>query len=120
MAPELVSDPNHIDEKADVWSMGVCLWEFLVQEVPHMHMAPQSIVAGLMAGNLVPEVCLTAELLRFQRALVFPRSYVCSIAMGELASEETLVVNFVSPLGGFRCCLPCSMACMIRLRLSSK
>lgn len=26
IAPELVNDPDHVTEKADVWSMGMVMW----------------------------------------------------------------------------------------------
>ncbi len=60
MAPELVADPEHVSEKADVWSMGVVMWEMLTLEVPYMEKTPQDILMGLMCGNLtleVPEWC---------------------------------------------------------------
>ena len=56
MAPELVSDPTRVSEKADVWSLGMVLWEMLTLQVPFNHLSPQQIVAGLMVGNLQPEV----------------------------------------------------------------
>ncbi|KAK9829327.1 hypothetical protein WJX72_005201 [[Myrmecia] bisecta] len=56
MAPELVSDPDRVSEKADVWSLGMVLWEMLTLEVPFQHLTPQQIIAGLMVGNLQPEV----------------------------------------------------------------
>lgn len=34
MAPELVSDPERVCEKADVWSLGVVMWEMLTRETP--------------------------------------------------------------------------------------
>ena len=58
MAPELVSDPERVSEKADVWSLGMVLWEMLTRQVPFTHLTPQQIIAGLMVGNLQPEVCL--------------------------------------------------------------
>ena len=57
MAPELVSDPERVSEKADVWSLGMVLWEMLTRQVPFTHLTPQQIIAGLMVGNLQPEVC---------------------------------------------------------------
>ena len=58
MAPELVSDPERVSEKADVWSLGMVLWEMLTRQVPFTHLTPQQIIAGLMVGNLQPEVCM--------------------------------------------------------------
>lgn len=60
MAPELVSDPERVSEKADVWSLGMVLWEMLTRQVPFTHLTPQQIIAGLMVGNLQPEVCPVA------------------------------------------------------------
>lgn len=56
MAPELVSDPTRVSEKADVWSLGMVLWEMLTLQVPFSDLSPQQIVAGLMVGNLQPPV----------------------------------------------------------------
>ena len=62
MAPELVSDPERVSEKADVWSLGMVLWEMLTRQVPFTHLTPQQIIAGLMVGNLQPEVCRYSEI----------------------------------------------------------
>jgi serine/threonine protein kinase len=61
MAPELVSDPLRVSEKADVWSLGMVLWEMLTLQVPFSDLSPQQIVAGLMVGNLQPPVSAVAE-----------------------------------------------------------
>ena len=34
------------------------LWEMLTKEVPFQHLSPQQIIAGLMVGNLQPDVSL--------------------------------------------------------------
>jgi hypothetical protein len=39
-APELTRG-SHVDEKADVWSFGVVMWEMVSQEVPFSHLAPE-------------------------------------------------------------------------------
>jgi len=60
MAPELVADPERVSEKADVWSLGVVMWEMLTREMPYQDLSPQNILMGLMCGNLhldVPEWC---------------------------------------------------------------
>lgn len=60
MAPELVAEPSRVSEKADLWSMGVVMWEMLTLEVPYRDLAPQQILMGLMTGSVhlnVPEWC---------------------------------------------------------------
>ena len=57
MSPELVADPDGVTEKADVWSLGVVLWEMAVRKPPHATLAPQDIVRGLMRGSpLTPAI----------------------------------------------------------------
>ncbi len=34
-APELVADPERVSEKADVWSLGVVMWEMAARTAPH-------------------------------------------------------------------------------------
>lgn len=48
MAPELVSDPDHVSEKADVWSLGMVLWEMLTLQTPFQQLSPQQIIAGAL------------------------------------------------------------------------
>ncbi|KAI8467818.1 MAG: kinase-like protein [Monoraphidium minutum] len=52
MAPELVADPERVSEKADVWSLGVVMWEMAAREVPYQDLTPQQILKGLMCGGL--------------------------------------------------------------------
>jgi len=35
LAPELVADPERVTEKADVWSLGVVMWELATRTTPH-------------------------------------------------------------------------------------
>lgn len=44
MAPELVADPERVCEKADVWSLGVVMWEMLTREIPFQ-------VRGCLVGH---------------------------------------------------------------------
>jgi len=60
MAPELVSNPNQVSEKCDVWSMGVVMWEMYTLEVPYKDMSAQQILLALMQGSIhlrVPSGC---------------------------------------------------------------
>ena len=84
MAPELVSDPERVSEKADVWSLGMVLWEMLTRQVPFTHLTPQQIIAGLMVGNLQPEVGLPAQTTSFFNAFCLLQCLLpcCSAASG--------------------------------------
>lgn len=62
MSPELVADPDGVTEKADVWSLGILLWEMAVRKPPHATLSPQDIVRGLMGGSpLTPVVPVWVE-----------------------------------------------------------
>ena len=96
MAPELVSDPERVSEKADVWSLGMVLWEMLTRQVPFTHLTPQQIIAGLMVGNLQPEVCLPICLTSFlptvpREFLSLSQSSGVSVVCGVTAGLFTLV-----------------------------
>lgn len=52
MAPELVANPEQVSEKADIWSMGVVMWEMYTLDVPFRELQAQQILHGLMHGNL--------------------------------------------------------------------
>ncbi len=58
MAPELVSDPDHVSEKADVWSLGMVLWEMLTLQTPFQQLSPQQIIAGVA---VCPNHCLCSK-----------------------------------------------------------
>jgi serine/threonine protein kinase len=49
MAPELVADPERVCEKADVWSLGVVMWEMLTREIPFQ---------VCMTGRRVQTLCM--------------------------------------------------------------
>ncbi|CAD7696214.1 unnamed protein product [Ostreobium quekettii] len=50
MAPELLRS-EHIDEKADIFSYGVILWEILTGELPWEGMNPMQVVAAVGFNN---------------------------------------------------------------------
>jgi serine/threonine protein kinase len=53
MAPEVVADVSHVSDKADVWAMGVVMWEMLTLAIPHGNMTDAQIVQAMFSGNLV-------------------------------------------------------------------
>lgn len=60
MAPELITNSNHVSERCDVWSMGVVMWEMYTREAPYNHMTSQQIIQALLHGNIalrLPQEC---------------------------------------------------------------
>uniref|UniRef100_A0A914BUZ4 Protein kinase domain-containing protein n=1 Tax=Acrobeloides nanus TaxID=290746 RepID=A0A914BUZ4_9BILA len=51
MPPEMMKN-EPCNEKVDVWSYGVVLWEILTQEVPYRNISPMAIMYGVGSGNL--------------------------------------------------------------------
>ncbi|KAL7239774.1 hypothetical protein ACSBR2_005616 [Camellia fascicularis] len=57
MAPELLnSKKNMVTEKVDVYSFGIVMWELLTGEEPYRNMRSEEIIAGIIKGNLHPEI----------------------------------------------------------------
>ena len=46
MSPEMILDHQHVTEAADVWSLGVVLWEMLTLEPPFQSMQPAQLIGG--------------------------------------------------------------------------
>lgn len=60
MAPEMITNHKRVTEKADVWSLGVVLWEMLTGEAPHADAAPATLIGALGSGGarlIVPDWC---------------------------------------------------------------
>ncbi|PSS20906.1 Serine/threonine-protein kinase [Actinidia chinensis var. chinensis] len=57
MAPELLnSKKKMVTEKVDVYSFGIVMWELLTGEDPYGNMRSEEIIAGIIKGNLRPEI----------------------------------------------------------------
>ncbi|KAG8639273.1 serine/threonine-protein kinase EDR1-like isoform X4 [Manihot esculenta] len=57
MAPELLhSKSNMVTEKVDVYSFGIVMWELLTGEEPYANLRSEEIIAGIIKGNLRPEI----------------------------------------------------------------
>ncbi|KAM0934973.1 putative protein kinase TKL-Pl-6 family [Dioscorea sansibarensis] len=57
MAPELINGKsNMVTEKVDVYSFGIVMWELLTSEEPYENMRSEDIIAGLIKGDLRPEI----------------------------------------------------------------
>ena len=44
MAPEVIRNEDKIDEKADVYSFGVIMWELVTERVPYAGLSQNQIV----------------------------------------------------------------------------
>ncbi|KAL6984866.1 mitogen-activated protein kinase kinase kinase [Sarracenia purpurea var. burkii] len=57
MAPELFNNKkNMVTEKVDVYSFGIVMWELLTGEEPYGKKRSEEILAGIIEGNLRPEI----------------------------------------------------------------
>ncbi|CAI9100203.1 OLC1v1037146C1 [Oldenlandia corymbosa var. corymbosa] len=56
MAPELLNGNNRVSEKVDVYSFGIVMWELLTGEEPYQNMRSEEIIAGIIRGDLRPEI----------------------------------------------------------------
>lgn len=54
MAPEQGLDPGSVDERADLWSLGVMLYELLTDEVPFEGETEAATMEAARAGGFVP------------------------------------------------------------------
>jgi serine/threonine protein kinase len=56
----MITDHQHVTEKADVWSLGVVLWELLTLQVPYADTPPAALLGALGSGAArlpLPEWC---------------------------------------------------------------
>ena len=59
MAPEVIRN-EPCNEKVDIWSFGVCLWELLTCEVPYRNVDSSAIIWGVGSNSLqlpIPSTC---------------------------------------------------------------
>ena len=59
MAPEVIRN-EPCNEKVDIWSFGVCLWELLTCEVPYRNVDSSAIIWGVGSNSLqlpIPSSC---------------------------------------------------------------
>ncbi|XP_043702803.1 uncharacterized protein LOC122652974 isoform X2 [Telopea speciosissima] len=57
MAPELLTGKDKmVTEKVDVYSFGIVMWELLTGDEPYADMRSEEIIAGIIKGDLRPEV----------------------------------------------------------------
>ncbi|XP_068653613.1 LOW QUALITY PROTEIN: RAF-like serine/threonine-protein kinase PRAF [Aristolochia californica] len=57
MAPELLMGKScMVTEKIDVYSFGIVMWELLIGDEPYSKMRSRDILAGVLKGDLRPEV----------------------------------------------------------------
>ncbi len=59
MAPEVIRN-EPCNDKVDIWSFGVCLWELLTCEVPYQNVDSSAIIWGVGSNSLqlpIPSTC---------------------------------------------------------------
>ena len=59
MAPEVIRN-EPCNEKVDIWSFGVCVWELLTCEIPYRNVDSSAIIWGVGSNSLqlpIPSTC---------------------------------------------------------------
>nr|KAG5713709.1 hypothetical protein BaRGS_024336 [Batillaria attramentaria] len=99
MAPEVIRN-EPCNEKVDIWSFGVVLWEIITKEIPYKDVDSSAIIWGVGSNSLhlpVPETCPEGfKLLMRQCWSAKPRnrpSYRQILMHLEIASPELLNFN---------------------------
>lgn len=54
MAPEQILDSRHVDARADIWSLGVVLYEMLTDHLPFSGLTPPEVYTSVICGDASP------------------------------------------------------------------
>lgn len=108
MAPEQMSTPDQVDERADIWSMGVILFELLTNSVPFRGETVQAKCAKVMCDEPIalrsirPDLPVQLERVIFRCLKKTPDERCANV--GELARELVLFAEeqYVQTLGRVR------------------
>ena len=71
MAPEQIRDPRRVDERADVWSLGIVLYKLLTDQAPFSGQSTNAVCAAIAADPPAPLRSHAADLPRELEAVVF-------------------------------------------------
>lgn len=80
MAPEQILDSHRVDIRADIYSLGVVLWEMLAGECPNAEMTPSELMARAVKGQRLKDIRtirpkLPAYVVRFLRRMTDPNPH---------------------------------------------
>ena len=56
MAPEQMTSPHDVDSRADIYSLGIVLWELLVGERPTAGVSASEMMVRVVRGDRIPDI----------------------------------------------------------------
>lgn len=109
MSPEQIRDPREVDERSDIWAIGVVLFEMSTCRLPFEAFTASGVLAAITADDPTPptrhrpdlDARLTAVILRClerNRDLRFPRVVELASALVELAPNRAELAARVARL----------------------
>ncbi len=78
MAPEQFTDSHHVDTRADLYSLGIVLWELLAGECPNSDLEATELLTRAVRGQRIPDIRtkvknLPPRIVEFVRRLTDPK-----------------------------------------------
>ena len=98
MAPEVIRN-EPCNEKVDIWSFGVCLWELLTCEIPYRNVDSSAIIWGVGSNSLqlpIPSTCPEVGTFNIFLNIRFTQKYIILTEEYHIFSRKSRIMVFFS------------------------